>query len=285
MSKTVVAMLLVASVGISMPAFAADPSLHEVYQAAQSGQMAEAQRMMQEVLLAHPNSAKAHYVEAELLAKEGKLKQAANELASAEKLAPGLPFATPQAVSSLRESVSSGASKSPVAASHSPLAVQSGRDGQGFPWGMVLMGLGLVAFIVGVSKFMSRRSGPSAPAPSPAGFGGYPPPYPAGPYGGATQGIGGPGAMPAPTPGLGSQVLGGLATGAAVGAGVVAGEALMHHFMDSNKAAPTSDRIISDLEPIPQVPSFPGNDLGGKDFGISGDSSWDDGGAGDSDWS
>lgn len=56
--------------------------------------MGEAQRMMREVLQNHPNSGKAHYVEAELLAKEGSLAQAANELATAEKLSPGLPFAT-----------------------------------------------------------------------------------------------------------------------------------------------------------------------------------------------
>ena len=97
MKKAVVAVMLAASVCISMPTFAAEPSLHEVYQAANSGKVDDAQRMMKEVLQAHPNSGKAHYVEAELLSKQGKLKQAADELATAEKLAPALPFATPQA--------------------------------------------------------------------------------------------------------------------------------------------------------------------------------------------
>jgi hypothetical protein len=58
----------------NVTAFAADEvSMHEVYQAAESGKLNEAQAMIAEVLRAHPDSARAHYVEAELLAKQGKL--------------------------------------------------------------------------------------------------------------------------------------------------------------------------------------------------------------------
>lgn len=90
---------------------------------------------------------------------------------------------------------------------------------------------------------------------------------------------------PAAGPGLGSQLMGGLATGAAVGAGVVAVEALMHHFMDGNKSAPTSDHAFSSFGNIPDLPSTPLNDMGGNDFGIADSSSWDDGGSSsDSDW-
>jgi hypothetical protein len=288
MKKTVVAMMLFASVGISMPTFAAEPSLHEVYQAANGGKLDDAQHMMKDVLQAHPNSGKAHFVEAELLAKQGNLKQAANELANAEKLAPGLPFANAQSVSNLRQAISHQSpnfgTSAPV--QHAPFAAQPPHEESPLPWGMIFMGFGLIAFIVWASKFMSRRNAQGGPGPSQGGLGGYhPASYPSAPTGGAPQGYGAPGTAPATGPSLGSQVLGGLATGAAVGAGVVAGEALMHHFMDKNKTTPTSDHAFSSYDSIPDLPSTPLNDMGGNDFGIADSSSWDDGGASsDSDW-
>ena len=51
--------------------------------------------MMDQVLRHPPNSATAHFVMAELLAKEGRVSNARSELATAERLAPGLPFALP----------------------------------------------------------------------------------------------------------------------------------------------------------------------------------------------
>jgi hypothetical protein len=45
-------------------ALAADPTLDQVYEAVHAGQLDQAQRMMAEVLRDHPNSARAHYVEA-----------------------------------------------------------------------------------------------------------------------------------------------------------------------------------------------------------------------------
>ena len=76
---------------------------------------------------------------------------------------------------------------------------------------------------------------------------------------------------------MGSGILGGLATGA----GMVAGEALMHHFTDGNRASNnTFDAPYArDDQPAP-------NDMGGTDFGVSDSDSWDDssGGGGD-DWS
>ena len=97
---------LVLAVGVSSPAFADDPTLHQVYEAAQAGNMADAQRMMDKVLADHPNSSKAHFVEAELLARQGRYAQAQSELATAERLEPGLPGEKPQAVSDLRARIS-----------------------------------------------------------------------------------------------------------------------------------------------------------------------------------
>lgn len=274
MKKTLVALLLLASIGVSMPTFAAEPSLHEVYQAAGAGKLDDAQRMMREVLQAHPNSGKAHYVEAELLAKQGQLKQAANELASAEKFAPGLPFADAKSVSSLKESINHHASNTVMPIQHLP-AVQPPNE-SGFPWGMLVLGLAVMAFIAWASKFMANRNTQAAGGPAQPEFGGYRPAYPLSPYGGAPQGYATPGATPAAGPGLGTQMLGGLATGAAVGAGVVAGEALMHHFMDGHKSSATTSQGFTSFDSIPSLPSTPLNDMGGNDFGISDSASWDD---------
>jgi hypothetical protein len=78
--------------------------------------------------------------------------------------------------------------------------------------------------------------------------------------------------------------MGGLATGAAVGVGVVAGEALAHHFMDGgHTAAPQADSWNSN--------NMAPNNMGGNDFGIADTGSWDDSsniassGDGGSDWS
>ena len=58
--------------------------------------------------------------------------------------------------------------------------------------------------------------------------------------------------------------------GAAVGVGVVAGEALAHHFMDGGKtaAAPVADNSWGN--------NASDNNMGGSDFGIADNSSWDD---------
>src|SRR5436190_1777948 len=91
----------------SLSAYAAqDISMHQVYMAAEAGKFDDAQAMMDKVLRDHPNSAKAHFVEAELLVRQGQNDRAQTELNTAERLAPGLPFAKPQAVRNLKARLS-----------------------------------------------------------------------------------------------------------------------------------------------------------------------------------
>src|ERR1700759_1146280 len=78
------------------------PTVDQIYLAEQAGRADEAQRMISRVLAAHPNSAKAHYVQAEVFARAGKLSQASSELQTAEKLQPDLRFAKPRALAELR---------------------------------------------------------------------------------------------------------------------------------------------------------------------------------------
>ncbi len=62
----------------------ADPTVHQIYEAAAAGHLDQAQQMMDQVLRDHPQSAKAHYVQAELYAEEGQFSLARSELNRAE---------------------------------------------------------------------------------------------------------------------------------------------------------------------------------------------------------
>lgn len=272
-------------------AFAAEPSLHEVYQAADSGHVEQAQRMMQNVLQAHPDSAKAHYVEAELLARQGLLAQARSELATARRLAPGLPFASEHSVSELERTLRTGGNATPASnhpSSYVPPATVTASD-SGFPWGWLIGGIGLLAAFAFFLRGLNQRQNPSGYGP--AGYPGNPgptlyrgpQPQPAAPGGGSVAyppapGYGYPPAAPAPAAGgLGSQMLGGLATGAAVGAGVAAGEALMHRWLDDRPHGSGNETVVLPAQDTVYV-SDNRNSAGGYDydFGVNDAGSWDD---------
>jgi len=253
-----IAMALLAS--LSVGAMAQDPTIHEVYQAAERGQLVEAQRMMAQVLKDHPGSAKAHFVDAELLARQGQIDRARVELAQAEKLQPGLPFAQPSAVSELRAKLSP-----PVQSSWTGVPMQSSTHPPGIPWGLIIGALALTG--LALAWFRSRQ--PQAtiysnqPVVTDRSFGGYSGmPYPGGP-------------VPATGGGLGSQMLGGLATGAAVGAGVVAGEALMHRVLGDGEHRDYIRERPYDEPRRYEAPPDASYDMGGQDFGLKEASSWD----------
>lgn len=99
-------LLLAAIMVLNIPAFADNlPTLHQVYATVQAGRLDEAKKMMTLVIQAHPDSAKAHYVDAEILLEQGHVKHAKTELNTAQRLAPGLPFAKPKAVQDLESRI------------------------------------------------------------------------------------------------------------------------------------------------------------------------------------
>lgn len=257
--------LMILTASLAGPVLAdTDPSMHDVYVAAESGHLAQAQQMMTQVLRDHPRSAKAHYVAAEIYSKEGNLSLARVELNVAEQLEPGLPFAKPAAVQELRAQL--GAS----AAGGAGILRVAPRPS--LPWGALLIG---VAVLAGLWLLLRRRS-PGYGAPAMGGAPGYP-----GPVAGGGPGYGAPGYGPGygpGAPGIGSGIAGGLASGLAVGAGVVAGEELAHHFLDGRRET---------IVPPADVPVADNPDMGGNDFGVSDDpGSWDDSGSsGGDDWS
>jgi len=257
------AILAVAALGLTAAARADDPSLHEVYQAVHDGHLGDAQAMMEKVLKDHPDSAKAHYVEAEVLARMDRSDEARSELERAESLAPGLSFAKPEAVRELRTLISdhgrirlSGAERLRSAGSEPRTSASE------FPWGIVLIvagaGIALLLFLRARRAAVVPMGGTPGTGPL-AGPGQYGTPYGT-PYGGAPMG----------GSGLGSSIVGGLATGAAVGAGMVAGEALAHELMGNRER----DRFVSSDDGS----RIAYDDGGGQDFGVSGADSWDSGG-------
>src|ERR1700682_6073105 len=179
MRRLLVAATLAATVtfaiGIASPAFAdSDPTMDQIYTAAAAGHLDQAQQMINQVLADHPTSAKAHYVQAELYAREGKTALARTELGTAEQLKPGLPFANPRSVQQLEAQLGLKAGAS------SPTVVRTVPAAPRFPWGTVL----ILAAGVGILLMVFRRRNPPAPYPMAGpGMGGAPGNYGPGGYG------------------------------------------------------------------------------------------------------
>lgn len=289
--------LLVASLlnfGLAMAQ--TEPTLNQVYATAQAGKLDQAQVMMQQVLVSHPKSAKAHFVQSELFARQGNLGRARESLAEAEKLAPGLPFAKPETVKALRSQLA--AKSPPVSKNVSPIQYTSPvAPASSTSWGLPLL---LAGGVIVAGYFMFRRRKPEPFAQQPVyanqdgfngsqSFGSGNAPYgqptyanPGAMSGPQTFGMGN-GAMQQPYAqpaggGLGGRIMGGVATGLAVGAGVMAAEAIGRNLMGShNPAAPTgtpNNLTNNDFQAI-----APNSDMGGQNFGINDTSSWDDGGS------
>ncbi len=262
----------------------AEPNMNQIYSTAQSGKLDDAQAMIQQVLVSHPKSAKAYFVQAELYSRQGKLDRARESLATAEKFSPGLAFAKPEAVQALRSQLAGKPAVKHAASTSVSYAAPQSPAQSSSSWALPLLLAGGV--IVG-GYFIFRRRNPE--------------PYPQQPVysnqsglnGPQNFGIGGGGMQPAyPQPaypqqgypqqagtGLGGSIMGGVATGLAVGAGVMAAEAIGRNLMGGHNNAPVGqfDNLSNnDYQPINSNP-----DMGGAGFGINDTSSWDDGGGAD----
>jgi clan AA aspartic protease (TIGR02281 family) len=81
---------------------ASEPTMRQIYEAATTGHLTEAQDMITQVLANHPKSAKAHWVQAEVYAKANKTNMARSEVLEAERLNPGLTEISAKAVRQLK---------------------------------------------------------------------------------------------------------------------------------------------------------------------------------------
>jgi uncharacterized protein len=272
----------------------AEPTLDQIYQAANAGQVPKAQEMVDQVLRTHPNSAKAHYVKAELAARQRDAATAQQELATAERLAPGLPFAKPGAAQALRTQVqhlastpSQDRSTRQMGNSAAPGPERSAAPA-GLPWGKVAIGAVILLALLALMRRRTRgvAGGGYTTGAMPGGTmnsTGYGPGMQPGPgYG--QPGYGQPGYGPGSGPGYGQPGMGsglgrGLATGLAVGAGAVAAQEIGRRMFH-----PDGSQVIPDPSSTGAAWNDAGSmdnvDMGGQDFGVGDAGSWDSGSGG-----
>lgn len=256
-----VSLLALLVLGMAGAAFAdSDPTREQIYEAARSGHLAEAQQMIDQVLRDHPQSAKAHFIASELDARIGDLGAARQQLATAKQLDPTLGFANAQALGALERQLTGMRAPVPGGGFGSPAFAPAARR-PAVPWGWIII-LAIGAFVIWNmlrSRAQRAYSQSYGPGGLPPGNAGMQPGYP-----------------PYPPPGGGSGLMGNLASGLAIGAGVVAGEELVRHVIDGN--GNVVQVPAADLRDPPQ-----NQDMGGNNFGTTGDDSWggDSGGGGD----
>ena len=158
--------------GASSPAMAqAEPTLKQIYETAAAGKLPEAQIMVQQVLVAHPKSAKAHFVQAEMFSRQGNLPRAREALAEADRLEPGLPFVKPEVVQVLRKqlearpSAAAGGTKAlnaPQSRTESSASMNTTTPaGSSFPWGVGLA-LGIPVLAAAIYFGLKKKSAPPA---------------------------------------------------------------------------------------------------------------------------
>ncbi len=229
------------------------PTIDQVYQAARSGHLVQAEEMMHQVLRAYPKSARAHYVMAEILAAEGRFVEARTHLEEAERLKPGLPFASRQSVAELQRKIAAGANL--------PYRNVAHTTAVSFHWWWLLLAAVLV-WVIFRALSASRQTPVAYSSGSGSTGGGATGPAPGVPPVASGGGGGG---------GLWNSILAGLG----FGAGVAAGEYAVDRLLGGG-----AGRGAEAAEPPVQPPATDSDDLGGEDFGVqSGDAStggWED---------
>jgi hypothetical protein len=257
------------------------PTVDEVQAAAKRGDYPAAEKMMREVVAARPDSARAQYVLAEILAHQRQFDEAAEHAHRARALDPAIKFADPAKFTSFEQLLQreqAGAAKStavPAVVNAPPpqtraAPVERSDNGGGVPvW--LLIG-GAILFIWVAMRWMRSRTAVQNQPAMAGGYGGYQP----GGYGGMPQQptSGGPGML-----GVGLGAAGGFAAG-------MLAEKMLHGDHDGRSIPRDQDGGGSGLIPG----SFGGGDNGAADeltrrdidFG-SGDG-WGGGDAGGSDF-
>ena len=245
----------------TLPALAAAPTPDQVYQALRAGNVAQAQQMMTQVLNEYPRVGRAHFVAAEVDARAGHYGLARQELRTAEALDPSLAAKDRRGVEELQQQLG----EAPVGV----LAQQTVRPSHPsrLPLFLILIGAAVVLWLVlrrraatmGYQQYPGQYPGGIPPGPGGYGPGGYPGGY---------------------MPGGGSGIMGSVASGLALGAGVAAGEELVRHVIGGG--SPGAGGFVPPAE-AGQLPD-PNADMGGNDFGLNDPGSWDDGSGGGGGW-
>jgi len=259
------------------------PTVDDVQAATQRGDYAGAEKMMREVVAAKPDSARGHYVLAEILAHERQFTEAAEHARRARTLDPAIKFADSAKFSAFeqllqREQATKSTATPAVlpAAPPARMAPPPQSSGGGVPVWLLIVGAGI--FIWLAVGWMRRRT---AMQSQPAMAGGY------GMGNGMGAGMGGdgPGMPQQPTSG-GPGMLGvGLAAAGGVAAGMLA-EKLLHEGHDE-RSIPRDSGTGSGLVPgsFDSDSSSAANDLASRDVDFGSGDGWGGGGGGGDDFS
>jgi len=256
------------------------PTLEDVEHAVHRGDYAAAESMTREVVSARPNSAKAHYILAEILAHEGKLPEARTQVASARQLDPEIHFTTPDRFRQFEAQLSGkGATRASPAAPRKAAESGDGGGSSGVWIVLLVLGAGAVFLMLRRRPAAPPNYGNSYPA-NPNGMPGAP-----GGYGNAGYPPGYAGPMTPPGSGMGGRVAAGL--------GGVAAGMLAEHLIEG--ALGQHNAHASEASSLGQSPSAPesledrpidfgnGNDWGGDAGGGDASAGFDSGGS--DDWS
>lgn len=282
MKKTLLAFALFS---VAVAASAAD-SPRDVQALIARGDYAGAEAMLRQAVSEHPQSAKAHYVLAEVLAHEGNIGDAKAEAGKAATLDPAIRFTDParfqQFQAKLNQAlapVSSTPTSSRQATYSAPANGEATPRASSFP----LMGLLIVGGIIALIAFLWSRRRRAAAPPFPNAPYGAPQQPPPPPYGGY-PGYGSNYAPPPTSSGTGAAVAAGLG---GLAAGALLDEAFRSHrgeeqvrdagFMGgTTEAPPPSQQAYDDLrdEPIDMGNNDSSWDQGGSDDGGSDDNQW-----------
>ena len=277
------------------------PTVDEVTAADRAGDYPKAESLVREVIAAKPQSARAHYILAEILSKEHKFSDASAEAHRAGEIDPSLKFAGDPAKFRSFEGELSRELARPVAtpgvaptrvdaAPMNPAMPVQAASG-GIPGWVWVGGLAVIAFLI--FRSVSRR----AVANNMAG-GGYAP-QPQGGYGmqsGMAQPGYGPANGPGYGPGYGAAPGGGLLRTGLAAAGGVAGGMLLERMLEGNRQnenggnnnygsqganVSDADQAGRDLDNRPIDYGAGGNDWGGDSSGGGSDSFTPSGGSDD----
>jgi tetratricopeptide (TPR) repeat protein len=154
----------------------------QIQAAVQQGDYAKAESLIEHVLVQHPNSAKAHYIHAEVLAHMGKLTQAQQEVSTAKRLDPQITFTSPEKFGKFETYLDVAAHAHKQTATQSQTLVPTTpQPTPEQPIGVMPIVLGvlvLVLIAVVISRLFSRRqavvqAGPTYP-PAGQGYQGAP---------------------------------------------------------------------------------------------------------------
>ncbi len=279
---------------LSTAALAALPTVQQVEAAARAGRYTQAESMMSEVVAAKPESARAHYIYAELLARNGNLAKASEEAAKARQIDPKLAFTEPERFTAFEQSLQRAQAPAetprsrttaPVAPAYAPAAAaapaMASSGNTGIPGWVWFVGLIVLAIVLwrGFARSRAASAGSAGSPGAMATTGGPNNPYPY-PNAGVSPGAQGYAPNGVPQGRAGSGLLG---TGLAVAGGVAGGmliDQMLHRGHDGGSANNAAG--AGNLEPGAFGLSSPGsgsNPLADQpiDYGQGGDN-WDSGG-------